>query len=523
MAHHEGDYKRKGAPVMTVVAKMLGGDFELGGFIVEPGEPDGRPEKAARLLLDEIEGFPERRGWGSSIEHGRRFLAGSGGSAYIDSDHLEINTPEHLNSREHALHVHAGLRLARRAQEAVNARLPRDTRLAVLANNCDGHVSYGAHLNVMISRQLFQDLTCFKPHLAGFLATHLVTSLPYTGQGMVGAANGQPACDYQLSQRADWFEQMFSVNTMVRRPLINTRDESHAHDDLARLHMIYFDFALHPIANRLRAGTTQLVLALCEAGLADPTLLVDDPVLVGPAISRDLSLEQPFSMAVPGKRMTAVEIQQAILDRAGELVTSGKVVHAVPDAADILRVWQETLDLLRAREVEALAARCDNWMKFLLLDRCPGHGRSWQSAELKALDLRYSSLDPSEGLFFQMADGGYVAQMPSDAQIERAVREPPEDTRAYLRAQILRRWGPAVAAMDWSWIDFRLQAARGWWSLARLPMADPRRHTRDEVDCVLAECEDLEDLLGALAQDASDDRGNEQSSLNGAPPMSRKR
>ena len=503
---------------MTIVPKVLGADFELGNFLIKPGEPDGLPEKAARLLLDEIEGFPERRGWGgSSIEYGRRFLAGSAGSAYIDSDHLEINTPEHFFSRQHAVHIHAGLRIARRAQEAVNARLPRGTRLCVMANNCDGHVSYGAHLNVMVSRQFFHDLTCFKPHLAGFLATHLVTCTPYTGQGMVGAANGQEPCGFQLSQRADWFEQMLSVNTMVRRPLINTRDESHAHDGVARLHIIYFDFALHPIANWLRAGTTQLVLALCEAGLADPTLSLDDPVAAGPAISRDLDLRQPFSMAVPGKRMTAVEIQQAILERAGELVASGKVDHAVPEAAEILRVWQETLDLLRARDVEGLAARCDNWMKYWLLDRRrQGYGRSWQSAELKALDLRYGSLDPSEGLFFQMAAGGCVAEMPSDAEIERAVEEPPEDTRAYLRAQILRRWGSAVAAMDWSWIDFRMQATRGWWSVARLPMPDPRRLTRGEVDAILAECEDVEDLLAALAQDASDDHGDERASMNGA-------
>jgi proteasome accessory factor A len=213
-----------------------------------------------------------------------------------------------------------------------------------------------------------------------------------------------------------------------------------------------------------------------------------------------------------------------MLERAGEFVASGKVEHAVPEAAEILRVWQETLNLLRARDVEGLAARCDNWMKFLLLNkRRESYGRSWQSAELKALDLRYGSLDPSEGLFFQMAEGGCVAEMPSDAQIERAVEEPPEDTRAYLRAQILRRWGPAVAAMDWSWIDFRLQAARGWWSVARLPMADPRRHTRDEVDAILAECEDVEDLLAALAQDAAEDRGDERASMNGAAHASRKR
>jgi proteasome accessory factor A len=135
---------------------------------------------------------------------------------------------------------------------------------------------------------------------------------------------------------------------------------------------------------------------------------------------------------------------------------------------------------------------------------------------MKALDLRYASLDPAEGLFFQMAQEGCVADMPSDAEIERYVDEPPDDTRAYLRAHILRRWGAAVVRMDWSWIEFRLQSPRGWWSVARLAMPDPRRLGRSEVDALLANCHDVEDLLAALAQESSETDGGERAALNGA-------
>jgi proteasome accessory factor A len=489
---------------MPVVAKVIGGDYELANFLAKPGEFDGRVDKAAKLLLDEIAGFPAQS-WshGSSIEFARRFLPGSGGSAYIDNDHLEINTPEHLNSREHALHIHAGFRIARQAQMAVNDRLPQHTRLAVLANNCDGRVSYGSHLNVMTTRRCFEDLTHFKPRLAAFLATHLVTSVIYTGQGMVGAANGQPACNFQFSQRADWFERLNSLDTMVRRPLVNNRDESHAHEGLARLHVIYLDCALQPVANWLRAGTTQLVTAICEAGWVDPTLSLDDPVLAASPISRDLQLSQPFSTTVRGRRLTALEIQQAILNLAGELVAAGEVDHAVPEAPEILRVWQETLDMLRARDVVALAARCDNWLKFLLLDRRRfRHGLTWQSSDLKALDLRYGSLDPADGLFFQMARADAVEQMPTDAEIERCAAEPPNDTRAHLRAHVLRRWGGAVSHMDWSWIDFNVQSERGWWSVARLPMVDPLCLNASEITTLLADCRSLDDLLAAVAQES---------------------
>src|SRR5687768_3213492 len=132
-----------------IVEKVLGGDFELANSLLVPGDSHGRVGRAAELLLNEIPGYPQRRYGGSSIEYGRRFLSGNGGSAYIDSDHLEYSLPERLNSRDHVLHNHAGLRIARQAQLAAGERLPPRTRLEVLANNCDGHVSYGAHLNVM--------------------------------------------------------------------------------------------------------------------------------------------------------------------------------------------------------------------------------------------------------------------------------------------------------------------------------------------------------------------------------------
>jgi hypothetical protein len=79
-----------------------------------------------------------------------------------------------------------------------------------------------------------------------------------------------------------------------RRPILNLRDESHARDDLARMHIIYFDNVLSPVANFLKAGTTQLVLALAEAGWADPALLLNDPLAACQEVSRDLTLKKPL-------------------------------------------------------------------------------------------------------------------------------------------------------------------------------------------------------------------------------------
>jgi proteasome accessory factor A len=493
-----------------IVAKVMGADFELANLMYTPGVSVSRPTAAADRLLAELPGYPQRRyKHGTVIELNRRFLAGSGGSAYIDSDHLEMNTAEHVRARDHAAHVHAALRMARRAQLSASLDLPPRTRLCVLANNCDGHVSYGRHLNMLTTSRCFNDILYRKPHLGGVLATHLVTSVVYSGQGLVGAANDRPACDYQLSQRADWFERFSSTDTMQRRPLLNLRDEPHAANGLARQHIIYYDTVLAPMANFLQAGTTQLILAMCEAGRADPRLQLDDAVGAASEISRDLSLRQKLPTAVPGVSATAVEIQQQLAEQAGEFVDTGAVDEAVPDAREIVVQWQSTLELLRERDVEALARRCDNWLKYLLLDRQRGRrGVAWQSDAMRMLDMQFSSLDPADGLFFQMAEAGVIEQMPDDARIDRFVDDPPDETRAYLRAQVLRRFGEAVYQMDWSWIDFRIPGSRGWWSTASIPMPDPRCHTRQECEATLTDCRSLDDLVHAFGGSGERDRAS---------------
>jgi Pup amidohydrolase len=501
---------------MGACLKVLGADFELANAMEGAGAPGQAAWEAARRLLEEIPGYPRVQRWGgTALEWGRRFLAGNGGSAYIDSDHLEINLPEHTRAADHAAHVHAGFAVARRAQLAAAAKLPRGGRVNVMASVSDGQRSWGHHLNVMVRRRLFDDLFTRKPHLAGFLATHLATATLFTGQGQVGAGNERPACDYQLAQRPDWFEEMVGLQTTYRRPLLNLRDEPHAGPGLARMHIIFFDNALCPVANYLKAGTTQLVLALAEAGWADPALVLDDPLAAAWDVSRDLSLRRPLRLAGRGRTATAVEVQKRLAELAGEFVASGEAEGCVPGAAEVVRCWLETLDLLGRRELAALARRCDWSLKYLVLDRQRGRrGLSWRSAEMRCLDLLYASLDPREGLFLQLAAAGGVEGMPSAEQVERFVEQPPEETRAWLRAHVLRRFGEEVTDVDWGHIRFRTEGGH-WWSEERvLRLPDPAGFGREAAAPLLERCQTVRELIEAVGE--SEPR-EPRTSLNGYP------
>jgi proteasome accessory factor A len=485
---------------MDTCVKVIGADFELANAMEERGPWGPNVHDAARKLLEEIPGYPRHSHWyGTSIEWGRRFLAGNGGSAYIDSDHLEINLPEHTRAADHAAHVLAGLWVARHAREAASARLGDGGRINVHATVSDGHRSWGHHLNVMVTRRLWDDLFARKPHLAGFLATHLATATLFTGQGQVGAGNGRPECDYQLGQRPDFFEELVGTQTTHRRPLLNTRDEPHAGDELARMHVIFFDRALMPVANYLMAGTTQLVLALAEAGWADPALVLDDPLEAAWEVSRDLMLRRPLRLAGRARVATAVDVQRCLADLAGAFVAEGLARDCVPGAEEVVGCWIETLEMLARRDLAALARRCDWALKYLVLERQRARrGLSWQSADIKCLDLRYASVDPAEGLFLQLAAAGQVERMPSEEEVRRFVEEPPEETRAWLRAHALRRFGEDVADVDWDRVRFRVEADRYWSPGVWMWMPDPTAWGRAQAEPVLAGCRTAKELAEAV-------------------------
>jgi len=466
------------------VDKLVGADFELGNFIQGLGRRGGTGDEASEALLREIEGVPASRsnvvalpaaaqgagrsylgytgyagyvgyaGWSGNVQdHGRKFLATNGGCAYIDLSHLEMCIPEVRSAFDHAAASMAMLRVARGAQVAANAHLPAGQQIQVLVNNSDGRSnSYGSHLNFLVSREAWDDILERRPHYLQFLAAHQLSSMIYSGQGKVGSENRRPDVDYQISQRADFIETATGTQTTFRRPIVNSRDESlcGVARGLARLHVIFYDNTLCSGASVLKVGAMQVVLALLEAEAIDGTLGIDSPVEAAVTWSHDPTLQAKVRL-VDGTHATALDAQKRILDAAHAYhATFG--LPTVARADEVLALWADTLAKLEARDFEALAGRLDWVLKQQILERArSGRPRlGWDAPELAYLDQVYGSLDPDEGLYFAYAREGQVEEWISEADVAYFEHEPPEDTRAWTRAMLLRRFGSEeVEKIDW--------------------------------------------------------------------------
>lgn len=556
------------------VVKLCGEDTELGNFItgVEGGQSTG--SVASRALLSRIPGLPKQTGYGScdcpscrqqrrqnanqssdslesfSVTPGygynpqdvsRRYLPRNGGCALIDLDHCELCIPEVISAYDHVAAWHAMLKIAQQAVAEVNEALEarpanRGKRVQALVNNTDGHgQSYGSHLNVLITRRAWDNLFHRKMHYLMHLASFQVAMQVLTGHGKVGAENGTPEVDFQISQRADFFETLVGTQTTFRRPIVNARDETltgersserrraereeagesqqmplPAGDRLARLHVIFFDNNLCHVPNFLKVGLMQIQAAMIEAEQIRCTHLLDDPVDAVVRFSHDPSLETK-ALLTSGEEMTAVDLLRHFLDDMTAFVERGGCEGYVPHAREIMALANDTAQKLANRDFDSLLGRVEWLLKQRILERtlAKHNHLNWQSPEIKHLDHLYSSLDPAEGLYWIYEQSQVVETLVTPGEIERFMHAPPDDTRAYARAMLLRRAdAEQVRHVDWDRIHFRFDRAGSWQSrYCTLDMSDPLSLTRAQTEQIFqdpqAELEQIVDALGAVETTSS--------------------
>ncbi|HTJ74865.1 MAG TPA: depupylase/deamidase Dop, partial [Acidimicrobiales bacterium] len=366
----------------------------------------------------------------------------NGARFYVDHAHPEYSSPECSDAREALLWDKAGERILARSIEAASEILPAGQEIVVYKNNSDrkGN-SYGCHENYLLDRSLpFA-------RLAAEITPHFVSRQIYTGAGKVGSEAsgiGWDRVPFQLTQRAEFFEEEVGLETTLKRPLVNTRDEPHSDSQrYRRLHVIVGDANLAEISTFLKVGVTALVLSMIEDDeLAGLDLSLASPVSAHRAVSYDLTLAQPLELA-NGRRMTALEMQWELLDR-GRKYAESRGLESVGEEVgrDLLDRWEAVLHALET-DYLSLANQLDWVAKYQMVsgyrDR---HGLQWGDPKLAALDLQYHDVRPGRSLYEKCG----LQRLLSEDDVTSAITNPPTTTRAYFRGRCLQKWAGSIAA-----------------------------------------------------------------------------
>ncbi len=372
----------------------------------------------------------------SREDHVDHVLA-NGARLYHDHAHPEYSTPECKTLRDLVAHDKAGERIV---WHCAQARARQSGRaISIYKNNTDYHgMSYGTHENYLVKRDLpFEWLVTA---LLPFFATRPI----FAGAGKVGCEDPKvKGVEFQLSQRADFFTEICSVDTLHRRPLINARDEPHADQRLyRRLHVIVGDANMSEYTTALKVGTTALVLASFEQGWI-PTITLRDPIAAIKEISRHFQNSMNLETD-DGRTMSAIEIQRIYLEAA-----QARFAGKDKEADWVLGEWESVLDLLE-RDFTQLAHKLDWVAKHQLLQSFRESEKlSWQDEALISLDLEYHNINSDEGLFYALQAEGAMERLVTDQEITKAMINAPDDTRACIRGACVRQFNESIEALNW--------------------------------------------------------------------------
>ncbi|MBL9137088.1 MAG: proteasome accessory factor PafA2 family protein [Verrucomicrobiales bacterium] len=363
----------------------------------------------------------------------------NGARFYNDHAHPEYCTPECARLRELVLHDRAGERIVMACATELSRQ--RGSPVRIYKNNTDfgGH-SYGCHENYLVPRQLEWRV------LSSAIQAFLVTRQVYAGAGKFGREEEDRFVGpgFQLSQRSDFFTELESVDTMQRRPLVNTRDEPHANPDLwRRFHVIIGDANMSPFATWLKAGATALVLDAIVRHPDAPWPRLDHPLHTLRALSRDPTCRWELTLK-GGRPSTALEVQSQYLQLAR--------AHADlddPERVELLDDWSSVLSDL-ASDPRRCRDRLD-WVakRELILEFQQAEHLADDDPWLRSLDLEYHLLDPERGLYFGLEQAGVQRWVPDPVAVEQAIHRPPNHTRAAIRGLCVSKFRSAILSAQW--------------------------------------------------------------------------
>lgn len=495
------------------IPKVLGLETEYG--IIATGV-DSSPVTSSSLLINSyVSRFDTSIGWDFDAERpsvdARGFnlddvfpqdiemnmvntVLTNGARYYVDHAHPEVSTPECRTASEAVLFDRAGEEIVKESMLAAKRVLPDGAELVAYKNNSDGKGnSYGCHENYLVSRSVpFGEL-------ATLITAHFVTRQVFCGAGKVGSEfEGMPqsSVSFQISQRADFFEEEIGLETTLKRPIVNTRDEPHCDPTkYRRLHVIVGDANMSEVATFLKLGTTAILLAMIEDDQLDHDLILAKPVAAIRQVSHDPTLRQKILMD-SGKTITALELQQVLCERAEQYADRfGLECVGDDDGKLILRRWREVIEGLD--DDPATMAHVVDWVakKRMIDGMADRYSLRSNDPRLKAIDLQYHDMRNEKCL----ATRAGLETMTRNDEVILATTTPPSSTRAYFRGMCLQKWPNDVVAANWDSVVFDI----GRDPLRRVPMMEPLRGTRELTEKLFLQSSTPAELVAALGDQTS--------------------
>jgi proteasome accessory factor A len=314
--------------------------------------------------------------------------------------------------------------------------------------------------------------------MADLLIPFFVTRQIWCGAGKV--LHGPRGAVFCIAQRAEHIWEGVSSATTRSRPIINTRDEPHADAErFRRLHVIVGDSNMSEFSSWMKVGVTDLVLRMLEANTVMRDLSLENPIRAIREISHDVTCRKKVRLA-NGRELSAIEVQEEYYERTERFLERR---GPDPQSKQLLQEWREALDALILQEPERLVRKVDWVAKQSLIENYrQRHQLPLSHPRVALLDLAYHDVNRTRGLYYVLERAGKMERAVAEKEIQRAMREPPQTTRAKLRGDFIRQAKQKRRDYTVDWVHLKLndQAQR------TVLCKDPFRSVDERVEQLIA-------------------------------------
>jgi hypothetical protein len=477
---------------------VMGGETE---YAVSALDKRGRVVDQGLLLDSLLEHAKRHLGYTSQSSRGR-FLS-NGGLLYLDAGlHIEWATPECTSPFEVVRYLKAGDRIVHDMATSYKNLAGHASDIFCSRTNVDylSGTLWAAHESYMHEVPPDQ----LPEQLIPFLASRVIF-------GSGGWDYSSPGLRFTMSPRAHFITKTTDRDSQYTRPLFHTKNETLSRTGSHRLHVACSESLCSETANVLRFGTTALVLALIGRGVRPASgVTLASPIRALQRFAADLNWHACTAGVFP-RWLSSLNIQRHYL----ELVEAHLGTHYLPDWAErvcgmwrtvlddleteparvastldwaikrrlfdrqlerrgiswaSLRPWNAVLNRLKRRWVETRSA--ESFALRFVAESHPNlaaektrltkvlnrHGLDWaQLADLDSarqeafeLDARFGELG-ERGVFNALEAAGALRHEVGGLDVERAMTEPPQDTRAKIRGTVVRRLSDAGTPYGAEW------------------------------------------------------------------------
>ncbi|MDP3770040.1 MAG: proteasome accessory factor PafA2 family protein [bacterium] len=358
----------------------------------------------------------------------------NGSCSYVDAgEHPEHATAECRSIREAVIYAKAGDILMNR----IFCQPDSEGTLCLFKNNLgydedgifSGFASFGCHENYLLTKT---ELLIRSPK-------ELIPML-ISRQIIDGAGWWQKNGTYLFSQRAICMTHDISPRTMGDRGIITSRSTNDTGRS-PRLHLIPGDSNILEFPVYMKLGIGSLVLSLVEGNLC-PFIPCMDPVSAMQCIASDPNTLTPYIGTTDENSKSAFEVQTIYLEAARRELNTGTFDSEETEAElkDVALRWEQALNAIFSRDSEWMLGRFDYATKQYLIEkeikRRNIKSQSQQMALKKDFDIYYHNI--SDPLLQDRMNKLWASRrIASDQEIQRALYEPPQRTRARMRSQFI--------------------------------------------------------------------------------------